>query len=283
MSEIGLNHSKRALLYHQVATPHSHDDIKAIDPFAGQQNHHVGPPHQHRGKKLLLVAAIIAALHFSIWYVAKQLPTPPLQEKQPTPVVIEIVKPEPKEEPPKVIEPKIPPVVQKPKVPPVVEKPQPVKKVVEQPKPVQKSTPQSVAKPVEQPQPIVQPQPTLTENVRPTPAPTPTPAPNPAPQPVAENLPVTEAKGYAGYLSNPAPEYPEIALDRGWEGSVILRVKVSPSGSPVTVNVKQGSGRKVLDDAAVRTVKRWKFSPAMRGSTAIEGWVDVPINYQLPR
>ncbi len=41
-----------------------------------------------------------------------------------------------------------------------------------------------------------------------------------------DNLPVTEAKGYAGYLSNPAPEYPEQALERGWEGSVILRVKV---------------------------------------------------------
>lgn len=54
---------------------------------------------------------------------------------------------------------------------------------------------------------------------------------------------MTEAKGYAGYLSNPAPEYPEQALERGWEGSVILRVKVLANGSPDTVSVKQSSGK----------------------------------------
>ncbi len=98
-----------------------------------------------------------------------------------------------------------------------------------------------------------------------------------------DNLPVTEAKGYAGYLSNPAPEYPEQALERGWEGSVILRVKVLANGSPDTVSVKQSSGKKLLDSAAVRTVKQWKFSPALKGKTPVEGWVDVPIHYQLPK
>lgn len=94
---------------------------------------------------------------------------------------------------------------------------------------------------------------------------------------------MTEAKGYAGYLSNPAPEYPEQALERGWEGSVILRVKVLANGSPDTVSVKQSSGKKLLDSAAVRTVKQWKFSPALKGKTPVEGWVDVPIHYQLPK
>ncbi|ESK54033.1 TonB family protein [Acinetobacter tjernbergiae] len=85
------------------------------------------------------------------------------------------------------------------------------------------------------------------------------------------------------YLSNPAPEYPEQALERGWEGSVILRVKVLANGSPDTVSVKQSSGKKLLDSAAVRTVKQWKFSPALKGKTPVEGWVDVPIHYQLPK
>ena len=86
----------------------------------------------------------------------------------------------------------------------------------------------------------------------------------------------------AGYLSNPAPEYPEVALDRGWEGVVMLRVKVSPAGSPLEINLKNSSGKKALDDAAVKTVKRWKFSPALRGNTPVEGWVDVPIHFKLP-
>ncbi|GAA5013082.1 hypothetical protein GCM10023206_22340 [Acinetobacter puyangensis] len=280
MSEFGQSPYKRALLFEQLAHGSSHSAALAIDPFVGQHANHQ-PPHSQWGKKLLLATGVVAVLHFTVWYVAKQLPTPALPEQKPEPVVIEIIKPEP----PKVIEPEIPPVVEQPKIPPVVEKPQPVKKQVEQPKPVDQPKPQPVQKATPQPtpQPVAQPitQPTLTENVRPAPTPAPTPAP--APQPATENLPVTEAKGYAGYLSNPAPEYPEIALDRGWEGSVILRVKVSASGSPLDISVKQGSGKKVLDDAAVRTVKRWKFSPAKRGSTPIEGWVDVPINYQLPR
>lgn len=278
MSEFNPNPYKRAILAQQTGVT----DLSAQwnDPFNGQQ-FIPSPKPPSWNKKLLLALAVVGIVHFSVWYITKQLPTPPLEEKVPTPVVIEIVKPEPpkpKEEPPKVIQPKIPPVTQKPKIPPVVEKPQPVKKVVEQPKPVPKAaTPQPTPKVVEQP--VTKP----VENVKTVPVPEPTPASEPVAKPVEQNLPVTEAKGYAGYLSNPAPEYPEVALDRGWEGSVMLRVKVSPTGSPLSVDVKQGSGKKVLDDAAVRTVKRWKFSPALRGSTPVEGWVDVPIHYQLPR
>ncbi|HBU86455.1 MAG TPA: energy transducer TonB, partial [Acinetobacter sp.] len=201
----------------------------------------------------------------------------------PDPVVIEIVKPP---EPPKVIEPKIPPVVQKPKIPPVSPKPEPepVQKQIETPKPVQKHVEQP--KPVEQqaveqPRPVAEP---LSKNVVAAPVQQPVSKPAEAPAKTADdNLPVTEAKGYAGYLSNPAPEYPEQALDRGWEGSVILRVKVLPNGSPDSVTVKQSSGKKILDSAAVRTVKQWKFSPALKGKTPVEGWVDVPIHYQLPK
>ncbi|MCE1270667.1 MAG: energy transducer TonB [Acinetobacter sp.] len=279
MSEFNPIPYKRAILAQQTSVT----DLSAEwnDPFSGQQLI-PSPKPPSWNKKLLLALAAVGIVHFSVWYIAKQLPTPPLKQKAPTPVVIEIIKPEPpkpKEKPPEVIKPKIPPVTQKPKIPPVVEKPQPVKKVVEQPKPVPKAapTPQPTPKVVEQPVSKA------VENVKTVPVPEPTPAPKPVAKPVEQNLPVTEAKGYAGYLSNPAPEYPEVALDRGWEGSVMLRVKVSPTGSPLSVDVKQGSGKKILDDAAVRTVKSWKFSPALRGSTPVEGWVDVPIHYQLPR
>lgn len=177
------------------------------------------------------------------------------------------------------IEPKLKQEIQKPIIPPVSTKPQPVQKQVIE-KPVQKSV---VQKPIEQPRPaaksVSQPvqQAELTENVAPTQK-----VAEPVSKPAQENLPVTAAKGYAGYLSNPAPEYPEVALDRGWEGVVMLRVKVSPTGSPLEINLKNSSGKKALDDAAVKTVKRRKFSPALHGNTPIEGWVDVPIHFKLP-
>lgn len=87
--------------------------------------------------------------------------------------------------------------------------------------------------------------------------------------------------GRAGYLSNPAPKYPELAVRRGWSGEVLLRVHVLASGRPDQVGVERSSGRKVLDDAAVATVNNWVFAPAKRGNAAIDGWVTVPIEFKL--
>ncbi|CAM3592060.1 energy transducer TonB [Acinetobacter baumannii] len=269
------NPHKRALLFEQFATVAATTEI--ADPFA-QHDQDVIQPAPVKLNKVLIAIVAVASAHLGIWYVAKQLPTPALDIHKPEPVVIEIVKPV---EPPKVIEPKIPPITEKPKVPPVVEKPKPIPKQVEQPKPVQKSVeqPKPVAKAVAEPTPQKVAEPVVTKEVVTEPV-------KKVAEPVKasdDNLPVTEAKGYAGYLSNPAPEYPEQALERGWEGSVILRVKVLANGSPDTVGVKQSSGKKILDSAAVRTVKQWKFSPALKGKTPVEGWVDVPIHYQLPK
>lgn len=281
MNELGLHPYKRAVLYDQISKTHGANLQPVAVEWSNVQHHITTPPSKKQ--KLLIAILSVVGLHAVVWTVAQQFPTQPLPEEEPAPVVIEIVKP--KEEPPKIIEPKIPPITKKVEIPPVQAKPTPPKPIE---KPVVKEQPTPVqAKPIEQPV-VKTPEPPLptpvVENTVAEPIPTPAPVVAPATPaaPVESNLPVSEAKGYAGYLSNPAPEYPEIALERGWEGAVLLRVKVSPSGSPLSVDVKKGSGKKALDDAAIRTVKKWKFSPAMRGDTPIEGWVDVPINFKLP-
>lgn len=244
--------------------------------------------HKQSWLRYSLIASTILALHIGLWVGSQHLPAPTVQLPKPKPVVIALVTP-PEPIKPELIKPKpLPPEVIKPKIPPVAKQPEPVKPISpaqpiqpEQPvvkQPVIPEPPVAVTEPVKQamPAPSQAPEPVKAAAV-PTPVPTPTPAPS-----QAKNEPVTEAKGYAGYLSNPAPEYPEMALERGWAGQVLLRVKVQPSGKPSEVSIKAGSGRKVLDDAAVRTVKRWMFSPALRGSTPVEGWVDVPIVFALP-
>ena len=92
---------------------------------------------------------------------------------------------------------------------------------------------------------------------------------------------VTEASATAAYLNNPSPTYPEAAQERGWEGTVILSVLVQPDGKAKTVEVKTSSGRKILDQAATQTVQRWTFVPARKGETAVEGWVEVPVDFRL--
>ena len=107
-----------------------------------------------------------------------------------------------------------------------------------------------------------------------------------APGPVAEGPSqpvetVTEASATAAYLNNPPPVYPEAAQEKGWEGTVILSVLVQPDGKAKSVEIKTSSGRKILDQAASQTVQRWTFVPARKGETAIEGWVEVPIDFRL--
>ena len=99
--------------------------------------------------------------------------------------------------------------------------------------------------------------------------------------PAPEQLPISAPVGRAGYLNNPAPEYPAMATRQGWQGTVVLRVRVLADGKVESVELKQSSGRKLLDDEAIRTVKKWLFTPSKRGDTPVDGWATVPIEFLL--
>ncbi len=83
------------------------------------------------------------------------------------------------------------------------------------------------------------------------------------------------------YYLNPEPSYPEIARKRGIEGKVILEVVVAPDGTPKRVDLKESSGSKVLDRAALEGVGRWKFLPAQEDGRPVEGLVEIPIVFRL--
>lgn len=103
-----------------------------------------------------------------------------------------------------------------------------------------------------------------------------------APAPKVEET-VTEATGNAAYLNNPSPEYPAFAQRQGWEGKVLLRVHVLASGKPDKVEIIRSSGRKTLDESALAAVRNWTFVPSRRGSTPVDGWATVPIEFKLAR
>ena len=85
----------------------------------------------------------------------------------------------------------------------------------------------------------------------------------------------------AAYLRNPAPTYPMAARRAGEQGTVMLRVLVTTEGLPARVDLQKSSGSAHLDRAAIETVKGWRFKPARRGNEAVEGWVDVPVVFNL--
>lgn len=115
-------------------------------------------------------------------------------------------------------------------------------------------------------------------------APSAVPAPAAAapahPTAVAEAAP-TAPRFDADYLHNPAPAYPAMARRNGEEGRVQLSVRVSAQGRAEQVEVRHSSGYARLDEAALATVRQWRFVPARRGEEAVAASVLVPIVFRL--
>lgn len=80
--------------------------------------------------------------------------------------------------------------------------------------------------------------------------------------------------------STPAP-YPESARDRGVEGTVVLMVLVRRDGSVGAASVSRGLERS-LDESALRTVRRWKFLPAIRNGKTVEVVLEVEVDFRIP-
>lgn len=83
------------------------------------------------------------------------------------------------------------------------------------------------------------------------------------------------------YLRNPPPPYPEAARRQKQEGLVRLRVRVNALGAAVQVDLEQSSGWPLLDQAALRAVKSWRFHPARVGGVPMESTVTVPVRFEL--
>lgn len=216
-----------------------------------------------RRRDKFTLGLLVLTLHAAAAYWISQTPTPelPVVPPQIPPMTIEFAAP-------------APPVVEPPPpapAPPVVEPPPPP--IVDElaAKPAPKPSPKPKPKPVPKPVAKLPPKPVETPPAPPVAAPVPSVAP----------APITPPSPTAAYLKNPAPEYPQTALRRGWEGSVLLRVQVLASGKPGQIEIQKSSGRRVFDDAALAAVKRWSFVPAKQGDRAQAGWVSVPIDFKL--
>ena len=79
---------------------------------------------------------------------------------------------------------------------------------------------------------------------------------------------------------NPAPRYPRLARERGWQGRVVLEVAVIGDGTVNHAEIDQSSGYRVLDQAALQVVRRWRFAvdqPRLPNGAVVR----VPITFKL--
>jgi protein TonB len=91
---------------------------------------------------------------------------------------------------------------------------------------------------------------------------------------------LTAARFDADYLHNPAPAYPAQSRRLKEEGTVLLLVRVSVEGAPLSVEIRNSSGFERLDEAGLQAVRQWRFVPAKRGSENVAASVLVPIQFK---
>ncbi len=170
-----------------------------------------------------------------------------------------------------------------------IELPKPKLEVPPPPKPVIRTAPTPLRQEV-----VVAARPVLLAIADPTPSPnapsgvtTPQPPLPPIVAPVA-GIPVAAPapKGElpssdAEYLHNPKPEYPRISKQRSEQGKVVVNVFIGTDGYAQKAEIKTSSGYERLDQAALATVKVWRYAPGKRGGVPEAMWFAVPINFVL--
>ena len=83
------------------------------------------------------------------------------------------------------------------------------------------------------------------------------------------------------YLKVTPPVYPELARQKGWQGTVVLKTLVEKNGTCTQVVVEKSSGYVALDEAALKAVKNWEFYPAHIGNSPYAVLARVPVRFVL--
>jgi protein TonB len=203
----------------------------------------------------LTVIAIVVAAHALLLFALVKFDVIPMSKPKPKPLVVELLR----------IPPPPPPAAAPPPEPEVAPPPKEVTPVVVAPAPI-----------VQAPAPVA-----LVAT-----------APKaPPPQAVVEGPPAAPA-GPVGpvavddlstkMISASPPKYPVESRRRKEQGTVFLSVLVGTDGSVQDVSVSRSSGFARLDKAALDAVRRWRWSPLVRGGVPVmvRGIVDIPFVLQ---
>ena len=81
--------------------------------------------------------------------------------------------------------------------------------------------------------------------------------------------------------TNEAPVYPEDARAAGLQGKVTLQLHIGVDGRVESLKVLRSSGANSLDEAALATVKRWRFEPARRNGRPLAMDVKTSVSFQI--
>jgi TonB family protein len=86
-----------------------------------------------------------------------------------------------------------------------------------------------------------------------------------------------------GSNNNPKPNYPSLAIKRGWQGQVVLGVHVNPDGSIEHLTFVKSTDYGVLNFEAYETVRTsWHFKPLENSNSLSKpAYIEVPITFNI--
>ena len=79
---------------------------------------------------------------------------------------------------------------------------------------------------------------------------------------------------------DPAPQYPEIPLRAGIEGTVWLRIWVKKEGKTKKAEVVK-TDSELFNQAAIDAAMKWVFTPAVMNNGLVAVWVTIPFKFKL--
>lgn len=77
------------------------------------------------------------------------------------------------------------------------------------------------------------------------------------------------------------PQYPSSLLQKKITGKVLIACVIDPAGRISQSSIRQSSGHRELDQAALTAVSRWKFKPALKAGRPVKGSIVVPFNFEI--
>jgi protein TonB len=98
---------------------------------------------------------------------------------------------------------------------------------------------------------------------------------DPAPAPASPSVEAMDAGSLAQYrlqlisMARKYKRYPRVAMDNNWEGDVVVRMVIGPSGVISALSIKTSSGHEVLDQQALEMFKKAK--PLVQIPAALRG------------
>lgn len=82
-------------------------------------------------------------------------------------------------------------------------------------------------------------------------------------------------------VSRPPLDYPPEAKSRGIQGFVALKIRVDESGQVEEARVDESDPKGFFDEAALRSVRQWKFEPALVKGKTVAMWITQRIRFDM--